>query len=68
MGFKDVLVDPGERGHCVLVGVDVNWLFHDLIESADFVEAEGVVDMVVCIEDRVDAGDVLAENLLAEIG
>lgn len=63
MGFKDVLIDTGERGHGVLVCVDVYWLFHDLIESADFVEAEGMVDMVVCVEDRVDAGDVLAENL-----
>ena len=63
-----MLIDTGEGGHGVFVGVDVNGLIHDLVESADFVEPEGVVDMVVCIEDGVDAGDILAEDLLAEVG
>ena len=53
--LEDVLIDAGEGGHGVLVGVDIDWLIHDLIESSDFVEAEGVIDMVVCIEDGVDA-------------
>ena len=51
----------------MIVGVDVDGLIHDLIESADLVEPEGVIDMVVCIEDGVDAGDVLAEDLLAQV-
>ncbi len=67
MGLKDVLVHTGERVHRVLVGVDVYGLFHYLVESADFVESECVIDMVVREKDRVDAGDVFAENLLAEI-
>ena len=49
------------------VGVDVDGLIHDLVESSDFVEPEGVIDMVVCIEDGVDAGDFFAEDLLAQV-
>ncbi len=67
MRLKDVLIDAGEGGHGMFVGVDVDWLIHDLVESADLVEPKGVIDMVVCIEDGVDAGDVLAEDLLAQI-
>lgn len=61
VGFKDVLIDAGERGHGVLIGVDVDGEFHDLVEAPDFVKAEGMVDMVVCIEDGVDARDILSE-------
>lgn len=56
-----MLVDAGERVHGVLVGVDVDGEFHDFVEAPDFVEAEGVIDMVVCIKDGVDARDIFSE-------
>ncbi len=49
------------------VGVDVDRGVHDLVESSDFVKPEGVIDMVVCIEDGVNAGDFFAEDLLAQV-
>lgn len=65
--LKDVLVHTRERVHRVLIGVDVDGLFHHFVETTNFVESEGVIDMVVSEEDRVDSGDVFTKNLLAEI-
>jgi len=49
------------------VGVDVDRGVHDLVESADLVEPEGVIDMVVCIEDGVNTSDFFAKDLLAQV-
>ena len=62
-----MLIDTREGAHGVIIGVDVYWLIHHLVESADLVEPEGVIDMVVCIEDGINPGDVLAEDLLAQV-
>jgi hypothetical protein len=68
VGLEDVLIDALEGVHSVSIGVDVDGGAHDLVEPSDLVEPEGVIDMVVCIEDGIDAGDALAEDLLAEVG
>jgi len=62
-----VLIDAGESGHGVFIGVDIDRLIHDLVKPADFIEPEGVIDMVMCEEDGIDAGDALAEDLFTEI-
>ena len=63
-----MLVHPPQVLHGVRLGVDVDGrLLHD-VEAAHFVEAEGVVDVVVCEEDGVAAPELRGEGLLAQVG
>ncbi len=62
-----MLIDTVQGGHGVGVSVDVDRGVHDLVESSDLVEPEGVIDMVVCIKDGVDTGDFFAQDLLAQV-
>lgn len=66
--LKDVLVDAEERLHRVIVGVDINRRLHHRVESADLVEPEDVIDVVVREQDRVAAPQVVPKRLLTQIG
>ncbi len=65
---EDVLIHAPECVHCVFIREDGDGLALHFVESADLVEPESVIDVVVGEEDRVDPRDLFAEYLGTEIG
>ena len=53
--LEDVLIDPTQMIHCSRLGIDIYWSLHRHVETANLVESECVVDMVVGEENRVTA-------------
>lgn len=65
--LEDVPVDAAEVVEDARLGVEVDGCVHDGVEASDLVEAEDVIDVVVCDEDGVEAVEPLAEGLLAQV-
>ena len=67
-GLEDVLVHAAEVVERVRFGVDVDRRLLHGVEAADLIEAEGVIDVVMGVDDRVAACEAGAEGLLAQVG
>lgn len=68
IGIKDVLIHAAEKGQGVVIGVDIDGSLLQGIEAADFIQAEGVINVIVGEEDGIDALDAKAQALLAQVG
>ena len=65
---EDVLKSAADGDEGFGGGVDGDIVFLHEVEGANIVEAEDVVGVGVGVEDGVEAVDLVAEGLIAEIG
>jgi hypothetical protein len=65
--LEDVLIDPPQVVEGVRLGVDVDRCLHRDVESADFIQAKGVINMVMGEQDRITAINSRSKYLLTKI-
>lgn len=65
--IEDVLIHAGEKLERVRLGVDIDRLLHHGVETADFIESPGVIDVVVRDEDGIEPVEFRTQGLLTKI-
>ena len=66
--LEDVAIDTAQMLEGVRLSVHGDRFFHDRVEAAHVVQPEGVIDVIVGIDDAITSHDFVSQHLLAQIG